>query len=229
MANLSIDYLMSKTGPLEPATRQKCIEIIKAAQAAGHVVRFVWGYDPNPGNPEHHSRRALDIMVNTEAAGDFIRNYIWANRKRFALRHVIWEQHITSTVVQPGVRRKMANRGNTTANHYDHNHVLFNPQSSYSPPSGPAPKPKPVKKPSAPKPVKVRLLKQGARGNDVRKLQSELRRVFPAYAGRLYVDGVFGPQTRQAVKEFQRRAGLSSDGIVGAKTRSALKKHGVRL
>jgi hypothetical protein len=64
-------------------------------------------------------------MVRNEAAGDWIRNYIWKNRERLRLQHVIWEQHITSTVTQPGVRRKMADRGSVTENHYDHVHVLF--------------------------------------------------------------------------------------------------------
>ena len=45
-------------------------------------------------------------MVNDEAAGDFVRDYVWANRKRLGLEHVIWEQHITSTKVQPFGRRK---------------------------------------------------------------------------------------------------------------------------
>jgi hypothetical protein len=85
-------------------------------------------------------------MVRNEAAGDWIRNYIWKHRKRLRLQHVIWEQHITSTVTQPGERRKMADRGSVTENHYDHVHVLFF-AGSYQKPSPSSPDPStPTKK-----------------------------------------------------------------------------------
>ena len=35
-------------------------------------------------------------------------------------------------------------------------------------------------------------------------------------------DGVFGAQTEQAVKRFQKRKGLTVDGVVGPQTRDAL-------
>lgn len=52
-------------------------------------------------------------------------------------------------------------------------------------------------------------LKLGSKGNDVKTLQSKLN---------LKVDGVFGPLTDKAVKEFQKKNGLVVDGIVGTKT-----------
>jgi len=118
-------YVSSKLGKVSGPTKSKSKEIFDAAKKAGHDIWFMWGYDGNASNTEHHSGRALDFMVRNEAAGDWVRNYIWKNRARLGLQHVIWEQHITSTVTQPGVRRKMADRGNTTANHYDHVHALF--------------------------------------------------------------------------------------------------------
>lgn len=141
MTQSMIDYRLSKLGKVNPATKSKAIEIIKAAAKAGHDIWFVWG----AGGGEHSAPPglALDLMVRNEAAGDWVRNYIWANRARLRLRHVIWEQHITSTVTSPGVRRKMADRGNTTANHYDHNHVLFL-EGAYVAPTG-------AKPPAAPK------------------------------------------------------------------------------
>jgi chromosome segregation ATPase len=39
------------------------------------------------------------------------------------------------------------------------------------------------------------------------------------------IDGINGPQTKQAVKEFQRRKGLRPDGIVGRKTRERLSRY----
>ena len=38
------------------------------------------------------------------------------------------------------------------------------------------------------------------------------------------VDGVFGDKTRAAVKDYQKKNGLSVDGVVGSKTWGALNK-----
>lgn len=224
---LALTYLLSKVGRITPATRSKAVEIIEAAHRAGHRVRFVWGL----GGGEHADGNALDMMVFDEAAGDFIRNYVWAHRARLRLRHVIWEQHITSTVTQPGVRRKMADRGSVTENHYDHNHIKFLDGAAYVPLPDKVSVTIPVKKPPVKKPpvVKVRTLVRGMSGDDVKRLQAGLKRVFPAYASNLVVDGKFGPGTQVAVKEFQSRSGLKRDGSVGKDTRAALRRSGVAL
>lgn len=57
----------------------------------------------------------------------------------------------------------------------------------------------------------------------VRKVQRRLAAAYRSYAGHLVADGVFGPQTEQAVREFQRRSGLWVDGIVGPMTAAALR------
>lgn len=223
----NIPYLISKVGDINPSTRSKLIEIIKAANKAGHKVRFAWGKS-NEG--EHKTGNAIDIMVNDEAAGDWIRNYTWANRRRLGLEHVIWEQHITSTKVQPGVRRKMPGRGSPTENHYDHNHIKFLNANPYVAPTAAAKPPAPTKKPPVVKPKKkVRNLRRGMHGNDVRNLQKGLKRAFPKYSGRIAVDGDFGPNTEREVREFQQRAGLKVDGVVGPNTRAALRKRGVNI
>jgi len=64
-------------------------------------------------------------------------------------------------------------------------------------------------------------LRRGSKGEDVRRLQSFLKRNYPAYAGKIAVDGDFGAQTEGAVKEFQRRSRIKVDGIVGAQSRAA--------
>jgi cell wall-associated NlpC family hydrolase len=61
--------------------------------------------------------------------------------------------------------------------------------------------------------VHVELLKLGSRGPGVTRVQRALR---------IAADGVFGPQTRRAVRGFQKRHGLLVDGIVGPQTRKAL-------
>ncbi len=58
-----------------------------------------------------------------------------------------------------------------------------------------------------------RPLKRGSKGDDVRRIQARLS---------IGVDGIFGPRTEQAVKEFQASRGLVVDGIVGPRTWEAL-------
>ncbi len=64
-------------------------------------------------------------------------------------------------------------------------------------------------------------LKLGRRGDAVRSLQRQLKK-YGYLSGR--VDGVFGPQTRRAVMNFQRHHGLLVDGVVGPQTRKAFLK-----
>lgn len=149
----------AKLGKVKPETKSISKELYDAAKAAGHEIWFMWGMGTSS---EHATGRALDLMVRNEKAGDWIRNYIWTHRKRLRLQHVIWEQHITSTVTQPGVRRKMSDRGSVTENHMDHVHVLFF-AGKYQAPS--ASKPPVETKPEAPakKPV-TEIAKEVIRG-----------------------------------------------------------------
>lgn len=63
------------------------------------------------------------------------------------------------------------------------------------------------------------ILKQGVRGEEVKKLQQILRQ----FQSGLQADGVFGPRTERAVRIAQRRLGLyPPDGIVGPLTWGAL-------
>lgn len=65
----------------------------------------------------------------------------------------------------------------------------------------------------------IQVLRLGDRGSEVTNLQQELRqRGFNP--GR--VDGVYGSQTQEAVRQFQRTRGLFADGIAGRETLSAL-------
>ncbi|WP_352408211.1 peptidoglycan-binding domain-containing protein, partial [Lawsonibacter hominis] len=56
----------------------------------------------------------------------------------------------------------------------------------------------------------------GSTGSEVRTIQTKLKN-WGYYDGS--VDGIYGSQTAEAVKYFQRSNGLSADGIVGAATR----------
>lgn len=65
--------------------------------------------------------------------------------------------------------------------------------------------------------------RQGSSGEQVRIIQTKLKN-WGYYDGA--VDGVFGSQTTQAVKYFQRKNGLTADGIVGPATLKALGMSG---
>lgn len=118
-------YLTSKFGDVPEKGWKIAYEIVSEAAKAGHKITFLWGDGQEMDHKLNHTQNhpVIDFMVPNKAAGDWVRDYIWKHRKRHGLRHVIWWQRITSTVIQPGVVRVMANRGNPTANHNDHNHA----------------------------------------------------------------------------------------------------------
>ena len=63
------------------------------------------------------------------------------------------------------------------------------------------------------------LSKYGSRGEEVRQIQTKLKR-WGYYNGN--VDGIFGSGTLEAVKWFKRKNGLQVDGIAGKKTLEAM-------
>jgi peptidoglycan hydrolase-like protein with peptidoglycan-binding domain len=63
-------------------------------------------------------------------------------------------------------------------------------------------------------------LHRGSEGRDVRRLQRLFVMVKTLDVGD--IDGIFGPRTEHAVRDFQRDKGLTVDGIVGPRTCHAL-------
>ena len=63
------------------------------------------------------------------------------------------------------------------------------------------------------------LSKYGSQGEEVRQIQTKLKR-WGYYNGS--VDGIYGSKTLSAVKSFQKKNGLTVDGIAGTKTLNAM-------
>jgi hypothetical protein len=72
---------------------------------------------------EHSTGRALDIMVSG-ATGVEVAAWLKANYATFGIIEIIYQQKIWTTQRSSEGWRAMADRGSTTANHYDHIHVL---------------------------------------------------------------------------------------------------------
>lgn len=98
-----------------------------------------------------------------------------------------------------------------------------------SPVTPPPTRPSPVTPPVTPSPtspgvpqattVSLPILRLGMRGPAISQLQQRLRRL-GFFDGA--VDGVFGTETENAVKELQQSFSLDADGIVGSATWDAL-------
>jgi len=63
------------------------------------------------------------------------------------------------------------------------------------------------------------LSKYGSRGNEVTQIQTKLKR-WGYYNGN--IDGIYGSQTQEAVRYFQRKNGLTVDGVAGPATLAAM-------
>lgn len=70
-------------------------------------------------------------------------------------------------------------------------------------------------------PEMLPTVRLGSKGGSVRLLQSKLKQLRFMGPGVVF-QPVFDRQTEQAIKDYQRFAGLTADGIVGPKTWAAL-------
>ena len=68
--------------------------------------------------------------------------------------------------------------------------------------------------------------KKGDVSPNVGKIATFMRKNFPAYTDKKALGNTYGPYLIAAVKEFQKRTGLTPDGCFGKKTLAMLKKYG---
>jgi peptidoglycan hydrolase-like protein with peptidoglycan-binding domain len=72
----------------------------------------------------------------------------------------------------------------------------------------------------------------GSTGNNVRVIQQAINALAPYYPGRLWtlnVDGIYGPNTRDAIFTFQSIFGLQITGIVGEVTWNRLMTEAAKV
>lgn len=95
-----------------------------AANTIGNMfgINVIYGVGSREGASDHPIGLALDFMTRN---GDGLATYARANATRFGIKYVIWKQHIWSVNRDSEGWRPMENRGNDTANHFDHVHVSF--------------------------------------------------------------------------------------------------------
>lgn len=121
------------------------------------------------------------------------------------IKYLISNKRIASAAQSPWTWRPY-----TGSNpHTQHFHLSVNSQKRLYDSTEPWPVGKFTPQPKAPPAIARPLLRKGSRGADVAYLQTLLG---------LEIDGIFGAETQAAVKQFQRKYGLTPDGIVGAYT-----------
>lgn len=113
----------SRGSAVERRLRNDTIKIYRSLCALFPGVNSYGGWRAG-GRQFHKNGRALDIMLTPgreSAMGWQIAKYLTANARAFNIDHVIFEQKIWTP--RSPHWRGMADRGGTTANHYDHVHV----------------------------------------------------------------------------------------------------------
>ncbi|MFI5627123.1 mucin-2 protein [Nocardioides sp. NPDC051685] len=82
-----------------------------------------YGYDPHG---EHADGKALDFMTDDKELGDAIAAFVQEHAAELNIYDIIWYQRIWTPVRADEGWRLMEDRGDPTANHYDHVHVAVN-------------------------------------------------------------------------------------------------------
>ncbi|WOP19060.1 SH3 domain-containing protein [Raineyella sp. LH-20] len=102
-------------------------KVINLVETNWPVVGPYYGVRVEPGS-DHNDGHAVDCMIPNwsganKAVGDAIAAYLQAHARELNINYIIWRQHIWSVARSSEGWRPMADRGSTTANHYDHVHV----------------------------------------------------------------------------------------------------------
>jgi len=213
-------------GPILHDTKLVAYEVVKAAAAAGHPLFFVWGIG---GSGDHKNGIAIDFMVYGDGTvahpggprldvGNWVADYLWANRHRLGVRYTIFNRRIRSTTGTPP-NVWLAYHG-TPDPHTNHVHMsrLQSGRPAYQPPTVVSPLPK------------LRVSDFNAARSDIhraREVKAHPLTVHRAewalhdfgFGSPDLIDGHYGIRTDESVRAFQHLVspGDKPDGILGPK------------
>lgn len=125
--------LITSTSPPPPINTEPCSNVSEAGITPNlvKVIRAVCGRFPDvrsygtlrPGAGDHSDGRAVDIMVDPSSElGTQISDFLQPNQAELGIDYLIWRQRIWRPATSPDWRH-MEDRGDPTANHFDHVHV----------------------------------------------------------------------------------------------------------
>ena len=104
---------------IESGITPSAVRLYRAVCAAFPELTTYGGYDPHG---EHIDGRAIDFMASG-SLGQAVADYVLANAGALGVRDIIWAQRIWTPEQASAGWRWMEDRGDPTANHYDHVHV----------------------------------------------------------------------------------------------------------
>ena len=107
---------------VEEGLTPDAIRVHRAVCAKFPDITSYGGVRAGDSGSEHATGHALDVMVSG-AEGQEVADWLQANYKKLGISELIWQQHIWTVQRSSEGWRAMADRGSTTANHYDHVHV----------------------------------------------------------------------------------------------------------
>lgn len=111
----------SVSSSIESGLLPNAVNGYRAVCAKFPEVKTFGGRRPGTGS-DHNTGEAVDIMISG-STGDRIADYLIQNQGALNVKYVIWKQRIW----MPGQGWKaMDDRGDATANHFDHVHASFN-------------------------------------------------------------------------------------------------------
>jgi len=105
---------------IESGLTSSAVRLYRAVCGAFPALTTYGGYDPHG---EHIDGRAIDFMITDPALGQAVADYVLANAGTLGVRDIIWSQKIWTPEQASSGWRWMEDRGDPTANHYDHVHV----------------------------------------------------------------------------------------------------------